>query len=896
MRKKLFYTLALSVACMTASAQSIPTADLLDVQFQADGTAVDLSTMKNPVEKNGTTATVAYNDAFGRYVATFNNAWGGTTTGWYKVDYNSTEEGTNGATIRKALADGHSLEMLLMGHYDGAIQDVEAKCFSAMQGGGTGFLVSKTTAAGANGKNVFTFLPNVSTTGNSKWNWCVSDVVPQSDIYYHVIGVWDKEGKKASIYVNGELKNTIDVDGDFNFATSNANWFCMGADPQNATAAHQGWNGDLVIARAYDKPLDADEAGALWQAVAAQTERANSPAYQNRPKASLASGTYEGEQTITLTSKSYGTIYYTLDGSEPNDATGTLYTEPFAISSSATLKAIAYDDDDNPSEMTTTEYTFTTKKVYNYTKVTTMNQIAEGGAYVMGAMVDGTVKVAQPLDATKTYGYLQIIDASEKDGALQLASRDCDFTITLSQTGARITDIFGRYLQQKGTYNSFNVETDETAEGLDWGAQFNEDGTVTIINLSVNKYIQYSVGYGSYGSYATEQSNAVLPCLYRYEGFDFVPLEEPDPTPTYSTIAELQEAATTTNAEVKLTIKNWYVSGVNGNQFYLTDGEGMGIVGYQKGHGFNQGDCLSGTVLCNLVLYKNLGELTELTAANEGLVVTPGMEVPAVTTAPGQLTGANQGALVSLSGLYYSDGKLFDANGASVTPYNTFKIDMPDFTENAYYDITGVVVMFNNTVEIAPLAADKVSAVEETVTLSFAEGWSTFICPFNVTLPEGVEASVVISADANGVLALQSLGNSVAANTPVAIYAKEAVTATTVGTKMRGVTSTEGLLTGVYEDTPAPVGSYVLQNLNGQVAFYQVEDGKQPTVKPGKCYLMLDEPTASVKVLTFGDATGIECIQNVEAAVENEIFDLAGRRVRKAVKGIYIVNGKKVLK
>jgi hypothetical protein len=686
------------------------------------------------------------------------------------------------------------------------------------------------------------------------------------------------------------------VAGNFNFATGTCNWFCLGGDA-DPNGGGQGWTGDLVIARAYDKPLDADEAGALWQAVAAQTERANSPAYQNRPKASLASGTYEGEQTTTLTSKSYGTIYYTLDGSEPNDATGTLYTEPFAISSSATLKAIAYDDDDNPSEMTSAEYVFTTKKVFNYTKVTTMNQIAEGGAYVMGAMVDGTVKVAQPLDATKTYGYLPALDATEKDGALQLASRDCDFTLALAQTGARITDIFGRFLQQKGTYNSFNVVKDETAERLDWGAQFNEDGTVTITNLNVNKYIQYSVGYGSYGSYATEQSNAVLPCLYRYEGFDFVPLEEPDPTPTYSTIAELQEAATTTNTEVKLTIKDWYVSGVNGNQFYLTDGNGLGIVGYQKGHGFNQGDCLSGTVLCNLVLYKNLGELTELTAANEGLVVTPGMEVPAVTTAPGQLTGANQGALVSLSGLYYSDGKLFHANGASVTPYNTFKItDMPDFTENAYYDITGVVVMYNSTVEIAPLAADQVVAVKETVTLSFAEGWSTFICPFNVTLPEGVEASVVISADANGVLALQSLGNSVAANTPVAIYAKEAVTATTVGTKMRGVTSTEGMLTGVYEDTPAPVGSYVLQNLNGQVAFYQVEDGKQPTVKPGKCYLMLDVPTASVKVLTFGDATGVECIQNVEAAVENEIFDLAGRRVRKAVKGIYIVNGKKVLK
>lgn len=887
MRKKLFYSLALSAACMTAAAQRTPAADLLDVQFQADGTAVDLSTMKNPVEKNGTDITVAYDDAFGRYVASFNNPWSKTCKGWYKVDYNDAD-----SPIRTALADGHSLEMLLMGHYDGTIPDAEAKCFSAMQGGGTGFLVSKISGAR---QNELTFLPNVSTDGKSKWNWCNSGVVPQSDIYYHVIGVWNKEENKANIYVNGELKKSIDVAGNFNFATGTCNWFCLGGDA-DPNGGGQGWTGDLVIARAYDKALDATEAGALWQAVAAQTERANSPAYQNRPKASLAAGTYENEQTVTLTSKSYTTIYYTLDGSEPNDATGTLYTEPIVLSSSAILKAIAYDDDDNPSEMTTTEYTFTTKKVYNYTKVTSMNQLTEGGAYAMGAMVDGTVKVAKSLDASKTYGYLQPADATEKDGVLQLDTRDCEFTITLTQTGARIKDLYGRFLQQKGTYNSFNVETDETAEGLDWGAQFNEDGTVTIINLNVNKYIQYSVGYGSYGSYATEQSNAVLPCLYKYEGYEFVSLEEPDPTPTYSTIAELQEAATTTNTEVKLTIKNWYVSGVNGNQFYLTDGEGLGIVGYQKGHGFKQGDCLSGSVICNLVLYKNLGELTELTAENEGLVVTPDMEVPSVGTAPSQLTGANQGALVTLWNLYYSDGKLFDANGASVTPYNTFKIEMPEFTENGYYDITGVVVMFNNTVEIAPLAADMISAVEETVALSFAEGWSTFICPVNVTLPEAVEASTVVGVDANGVLALQSLGNSVAANTPVVVYAKVAASGSATGAKMKGVTSTEGLLTGVYEDTPAPVGSYVLQNLKGQVAFYQVEDGKQPTVKAGKCYLMNDEPTAIVKAFTFGDATGIECIQNVNAAIENEMFDLAGRRVTKAVKGIYIVNGKKVLK
>ena len=333
MRKKLFYTLALSVACMTASAQRIPAADILDVQFQADGTAVDLSTMKNPVEKNGSGITVAYDDAFGRYVASFTNPWSKTCTGWYKVDYNDAD-----SPIRAALADGHSLEMLLMGHYDGTILDAEAKCFSAMQGGGTGFLVSKISGAR---QNELTFLPNVSTDGKSKWNWCNSGVVPQSDIYYHVIGVWNKEENKANIYVNGELKKSIDVAGNFNFATGTCNWFCLGGDA-DPNGGGQGWTGDLVIARAYDKALDATEAGALWQAVAAQTERANSPAYQNRPKASLAAGTYENEQTVTLTSKSYTTIYYTLDGSAPTPENGILYTEPFMLEASAVVRAAAF--------------------------------------------------------------------------------------------------------------------------------------------------------------------------------------------------------------------------------------------------------------------------------------------------------------------------------------------------------------------------------------------------------------------------------------------------------------------------------------------------------------------------------------------------------------------------
>jgi hypothetical protein len=50
-------------------------------------------------------------------------------------------------------------------------------------------------------------------------------------------------------------------------------------------------------------------------------------------------------------------------------------------------------------------------------------------------------------------------------------------------------------------------------------------------------------------------------------------------------------------------------------------------------------------------------------------------------------------------------------------------------------------------------------------------------------------------------------------------------------------------------------------------------------------------------VFNFGDdnATAIEGIE-AESTANAVVYDLAGRRVQKAQKGLYIVNGKKVIK
>ena len=174
---------------------------------------------------------------------------------------------------------------------------------------------------------------------------------------------------------------------------------------------------------------------------------------------------------------------------------------------------------------------------------------------------------------------------------------------------------------------------------------------------------------------------------------------------------------------------------------------------------------------------------------------------------------------------------------------------------------------------------------------------STFCAPFTVAIPADyqsvVTASTVTGVEGN-VLTLEPVANYVIpANTPVIVETPVANTLPVSGIYVKG-TPVAGLLTGVYENTPAPVGSYVLQNLD-KVGFYQVAEGNQPTVGANRCYLTV--PAAGVKAffLNGDDATGIS---NVDANVDaNEaIYNIAGQRINKFQKGINIINGKKILK
>ncbi|GKU24950.1 chitobiase/beta-hexosaminidase C-terminal domain-containing protein [Clostridium folliculivorans] len=79
----------------------------------------------------------------------------------------------------------------------------------------------------------------------------------------------------------------------------------------------------------------------------------------SKPMASIPGGSYTSSQAIALSDVTPSvSIYYTIDGTTPT-AQSNLYTNPIAIGSTTTLKAVAIDGSGNSSEVLSNTYTIT---------------------------------------------------------------------------------------------------------------------------------------------------------------------------------------------------------------------------------------------------------------------------------------------------------------------------------------------------------------------------------------------------------------------------------------------------------------------------------------------------------------------------------------------------------
>ena len=100
-------------------------------------------------------------------------------------------------------------------------------------------------------------------------------------------------------------------------------------------------------------------------------------------------------------------------------------------------------------------------------------------------------------------------------------------------------------------------------------------------------------------------------------------------------------------------------------------------------------------------------------------------------------------------------------------------------------------------------------------------------------------------------------------------------------------------------DTENNIYHYVLANGSNGVGFYNLASDKN--IGTGKAYLETTTALAAARdarvAWVFADddeTTGIETMSNLPCTMNKEMYNLNGQRVEKPVRGLYIVNGKKV--
>lgn len=231
-------------------------ADLLDIKFNEDGTAQDVSPRKNVVNSWLGEGVMNYYEEYKSWGPTVTRGQNKTyekTTGFWESDYTAYE---------KNVADSYTIECVFA--LGGAHTNVETKAFGATQSGGFAIMIGN-SAAGTNNGDGTTYQRDQSIEfiqNNGKgWNFAISHVQPVVGQLYHVFGVWD--GQDIKCYVDGELKATVGAKGFSHKA--GAHYMGVAGNYNSETKFNGSWNGTVVVARLYDTPLTAEQ-------IAAKTE------------------------------------------------------------------------------------------------------------------------------------------------------------------------------------------------------------------------------------------------------------------------------------------------------------------------------------------------------------------------------------------------------------------------------------------------------------------------------------------------------------------------------------------------------------------------------------------------------------------------------------------------
>ena len=181
-----------------------------------------------------------------------------------------------------------------------------------------------------------------------------------------------------------------------------------------------------------------------------------------------------------------------------------------------------------------------------------------------------------------------------------------------------------------------------------------------------------------------------------------------------------------------------------------------------------------------------------------------------------------------------------------------------------------------------------------------AAGWATYCSPYPLDFSSSIanlkKAYLVTGATGN-TLDLAEITGTVPANTGILLEGEGVVTEVPVTIPVVASSSTDvsaNKLVGVTTNTPIDAeAGYVLMG-SPRVGFYK--NSNDFTVGANTAYLPADFAGARMAFFGFDDeATGVQNLTPALSEGEGVVYNLRGQRVAQPTKGLYIVNGKKVV-
>ena len=246
----------------------------------------------------------------------------------------------------------------------------------------------------------------------------------------------------------------------------------------------------------------------------------------------------------------------------------------------------------------------------------------------------------------------------------------------------------------------------------------------------------------------------------------------------------------------------------------------------------------------------------------------------------------------------------FNVGGYSISTQGYFyQTTSDEFELNSTTNVTFTSTGTSSTKDLDYILIQRTGdATAISVTVGSAS-FATYVPAYDLDFSSTTIEAYKVKVSSKGVATLTQV-DEVPAGTPVLLYANGGATENIpVITSADAVTDNDlvaGTTTTATDGVPTTDGDYtnmILNVVDNQIGFYFAND---KTVATDRAYLHIASTLAPaaqqsrMKMVFAGETTGVKSLPTSQKG-EESVYNLAGQRVKKPTKGLYVKGGKKVI-